>query len=149
MTAVRVPQASGTLTVPGLGALTVKSNQVDVPAAAVPAVLAAVPGSYVLAAAGVRGVIYTSSARQDAAALLGQYATPRPGARAVRVTGTTHGTVTAYPADPARPGWTWTVLDGRILPAPDLDAAAVAALIPQAVVETVAAPDAPPAPPRT
>lgn len=149
MTAVRVPQASGTITVPGLGTLTVKNNMVTVAAGAVPLLLAALAGSYVTTTAGVRAAIYTSTTRDEAARLLGQWATPRPGTRAVRVTGTTQGTVTAYPEDSSTPGWTWPVLDGRILPAPDLDAAAVAALIPQAVVETVPVPDAPPSPPRT
>ncbi|MDT0473009.1 hypothetical protein RM863_12830 [Streptomyces sp. DSM 41014] len=148
MTTVRVPQASGTLTVLGIGVLTVTAGTVDVLPGLVPVLLAAVPGSSVAAAAGGRSCVYTSTSRDAAARSLGAYATARPGARVVAVTGTAQGTVTAYPADSSQPGWTWPVLDGRILPAPDLDAAAVAALIPGATVTAVAA-DAPPTPPRT
>ncbi|MFD9834502.1 hypothetical protein [[Kitasatospora] papulosa] len=148
MTAVRVPQASGTLTVLGLGVLTVTNNTVDVLPALVPILLAAVPGSYTTTAAGARQPMYTTTTRAAAASALGPYAIARAGVRAVRVpeSGAVQGTVTAYPADTSRPGWTWPVLDGLILPAPDLDAAAVAALIPQAVVETISSttPDAPP-----
>ncbi|MFD5938275.1 hypothetical protein [Streptomyces griseus] len=148
MTAVRVPQASGSLTVLGIGVLTVTNNQVDVLPALVPVLLAAVPGSYVLAAAGSRPTAYTTTSRDEAAARLGPWAHPRPGALAVRVPGTVQGTVSTYPADNTRPGWTYAVMDGLVLPAPELDAAALAALIPQAVVERI--PDSPPdSPPRT
>lgn len=149
MTAVKVPQASGSLTVLGIGILTVTNGQVDVLPGLVPLLLAAVPGASVLTTAGGRSCIYTTTNRDDAAKALGPWSAPRPGVRVVRVPGTVQGTVTAYPADTSKPGWTWPVLDGRILPAPDLDAAAVAALIPQAVVETVAEPSTSPPPPRT
>ncbi|MFD9915631.1 hypothetical protein [[Kitasatospora] papulosa] len=148
MTLVNVPQASGTLTVLGIGVLTVTNSTVDVLPGLVPLLLAAVPGSYTTTAAGTRQPVYTASTRSAAVSALGPYARARAGTRAVRVpaAGTVQGTVTAYPADTSRPGWTWPVLDGLILPAPDLDAAAVAALIPQAVVETISSttPDAPP-----
>ncbi|MFD6294518.1 hypothetical protein ACFWFU_06905 [Streptomyces sp. NPDC060235] len=147
MTAVHVPQASGSLTVLGIGVLTVTNSAVDVLPGLVPLLLAAVPGSYVLAAQGSRSPIYSTTTREQAVQALGPWATPKPGAAVVRVPSIAHGTVTAYPADTSRPGWTWTVLDGRILPAPDLDAAAVAALIPTAVIEIT--PDAGPTPPRT
>ncbi|MEV6313363.1 hypothetical protein AB0M10_32840 [Streptomyces sp. NPDC051840] len=147
MTTVRVPQASGSLTVLGIGVLTITNNQVDVLPALVPILLAAVPGAYTVAAAGSRATTYTTTPRTTAVRALGPWATARPGALAVRVpaAGTVQGTVTAYPADTSQPGWTYPVLDGLVLPAPYLDAASLAALIPQAVVERI--PDQPDTPP--
>lgn len=146
MTAVYVPQASGSLTVLGIGVLTVTNNQVEVLPALVPILLGAVPGAYVLAPVGSRPTTYTTSTRAEAAARLGPWATLRPGSLVVRVPGTTQGTVSTYPADTTRPGWTYPVMDGLVVPAPELDAAALAALIPQAVVERVpvSPPDSPP-----